>query len=119
MTDYKYKITIQDVVGGSSTTRIIETSDIDLVRELTDLPVKKVEVNTPNESIDTDWQSILVKLSKQFEETKQKEDKGGVVPIGVPASPSVVPLTPYIVPDWWKETQENQRKFDPPFTVTC
>ena len=119
MTDYKYKVTIEDVVGDSSATRIIETSDVDLIRELTDLPVKKVEVDTSNESIDPDWQSILVKLSKQLEETnKQNEGKGGLVPMEVPGSP-LPPLTPYVAPDWWKEIQENQRKFNPPFTVTC
>ena len=106
-------------MGDVSATRIIETSDIDLVRELTDLPVKKVEVNIANESIDTDWQSILLKLSRQLEETnRQNEDKGSIIPMEVPRSP-LPPLTPYVAPAWWEEIQENQRKFNPPFTVTC
>ena len=82
-----------------------ETDDHSLVMELCELPIKKVEVKVANESIDTDWQTILQKI-------KEGENQGkGIVPMtpGTGTNPYHWQVNPSSPEDWFKR----------PYTVTC
>lgn len=54
-----YKVTIEEVLGEIKKTTIIETDDVELVRELLDLKdVKEVDSDEPNRNISEEWQKI-------------------------------------------------------------
>ncbi len=98
-----YKVTIEEVLGEIKKTTIIETDDVELVRELLDLKdVKEVDSDEPNRNISEEWQKIC-------QEQIEKMRKGGE-PFEIKPSPFTQPyVSPFIKP------------YDPnnPFTVTC
>ena len=106
MTDYKYKVT-RETANGVVT---VETNDHSLVMELCELPIKKIEVKVANESIDTDWQTILQKI-KEYEDRSK-----GIIPM-TPNDDHIVPMTPETYPGVYTEGYKDWLKR--PYTVTC
>lgn len=100
MTDYKYKVT-RETSNGIIT---VETSDVGFVRDICEVGIEKVSVNTPNESIDPDWQGIM----KEIQEGLNKR----VNPL-TPSDDHIIPMTsvplryPFVTND------------SSPYTVTC
>ena len=106
MTDYKYKVTRETSIGVVT----VETSDHSLVMELCELPIKKIEVKVANESIDTDWQTILQKI-KEYEDRSK-----GTLPM-TPNDDHIIPMTPETYPGVFSKDYEDW--FKRPYTVTC
>ena len=106
MIEYKYKVT-RETSNGVVT---VETNDHPLVMELCELPIKKIEVKVANESIDTDWQTILQKI-KEYEDRSK-----GIIPM-TPNDDHIVPMTPETYPGVFSKDYENW--FKRPYTVTC
>ena len=104
---YKYKVT-RDTSNGVVT---VETDDHALVMGLCELPIKKVEVKVANESIDTDWQTILQKI-KEYEDRSK-----GIVPM-TSNDDHIIPMTPEVYPGVFTKGYEDFLK-NPPYTVTC
>ena len=109
--EYKYKVT-RETANGVVT---VETNDHSLVMDLCELPVKKVEVKVANESIDTDWQTILQKI-------KEGENQGkGIVPM-TPNNDHITPMTPGTGTNpypWQVNPSSGEDWFKRPYTVTC
>lgn len=80
-----YKITIKNVVGDLVKETTIETDDLELIIQiLTNEEVLKVQTDTPNQSIDDNWQ----KLQKIWEDA-QTIPKPYVIQPYPPGSPSL------------------------------
>lgn len=115
MTDYKYKVS-RETSNGIIT---VETDDVNFVREICEVGIEHVSVDTPNESIDTDWQSIIQKIK----DVESRETK--IVPM-TPKDDHIIPMTPdkgtnpypwTINPGIYNKDYEDW--FKSPFTVTC
>lgn len=100
-----YKVTIEEVLGEIKKITIIETDDVELVRELLDLKhVKEIDSDEPNRNISEEWQKLC---QEQLE--KMRKD---VEPFTQPFKIKPLPQ-PYVSP--------FTKPYDPynPFTVTC
>lgn len=98
----KYKLTFP--------THTLETDDVEIIRDLCGLSKpEKVEVDTPNESIDPEWNKFLDEMVKKSKQQAQ------------PISPSSSPYNPI---DNWRQTFPRdytliQDPLFPQVTVTC
>jgi hypothetical protein len=90
-----YKITINETVGEIVKETVIETDDIELTKQiLVSRDILAVETDTPNQSIDENWQT-LQEIWKAARKPPKPYD----------------PLQPYRDSGNWP--------FGTPFTVTC
>ena len=103
---YKYKVT-RETSNGVVT---VETDNHSLVMELCELPIKEIEVNINNESIDPEWQTILQKI-KEYEERSKS-----IFPVA-PSDGPIIPMTPEVYPGVYTEGYKDWLKR--PYTVTC
>lgn len=85
----KYKITYP--------THTLETDDVEIIRELCGLTkAVEVSVNTPNESIDTEWNKFL---DEMYKKSRQQQ------PVSPSSNPWITPFSqPYNPNDNWRQT---------------
>ena len=88
-----YKVTIEEVLGDLKSTKIIETDDVELVRELLDLKdVKEVDSDEPNRNISEEWQKICL---EQLEKMRKEVEPFEIKPLPQPyVSPFTKPHDP-------------------------
>lgn len=66
-----YKVTIEETVGEISKRTILETDDVELVKEVLGAKnVVEVDSDEPNRNISPEWQELQDWLNKQSEERK-------------------------------------------------
>lgn len=109
----KYKLTFP--------THTLETDDVEIIRELCGLSkVVEVSVDTPNESIDPEWNKFLDEMVKKSKQ--QPTSPSSNPPIGLPLDNPFV--NPYNPNDNWRQTfpRDYTHMQDPLFpqvTITC
>jgi hypothetical protein len=97
-----YKVTIEETVGEISKRTILETDDVELVKEVLGAKnVVEVDSDEPNRNISPEWQKLQDWMNKQLEERKTSPYPFGS-PYETPSQPWIKPYDPYN-----------------PFVVTC
>lgn len=90
-----YKITIKETVGDLVKETVVETDDVELIKQiLVTKDIIKVSTDTPNQSIDEQYR-MFQKIWEDAQKPPKPHD----------------PLAPYRSVDSWP--------FQTPFTITC
>ena len=115
MSEYKYKLTLSRSANEMTKVDVLETDDIGIIRELCGLSkAVEVKVDTPNESIDPEWNKFLDEMRRK---AKQEQHT---------PRPYVTPFTPQDTP-WIKPLDKPYQPWDnkiqdplfPQTTITC